>query len=140
MKNKVANSGGKPARIAFAHGPGTFKGERRLLLLINGEHVSAPATNVRLLAYLHKHRGQVVALHNLCRLLGFPDVTEVERHILRQYTSWINRTLAAQGLPYCLTVARNVGYALCGTAPQMKGNSTGARFELQNEARARGPH
>jgi hypothetical protein len=28
--------------------PGTFKGKTRLLLLIDGEHVSAPATNVTL--------------------------------------------------------------------------------------------
>ena len=118
MKRKVANGARKSARIAFAHGPGEFKGEQRLLLFINGEHVSAPATNVKLLAHLHEHRGQVVPLHTLCRLLGFPIMTEAELHVLRQYTSWINQTLAQYRLPCCLTVARNVGYALCSTAPQ----------------------
>ena len=32
----------KTARLQFVRGPGTFKGETRLLLFINGKHVSAP--------------------------------------------------------------------------------------------------
>jgi DNA-binding response OmpR family regulator len=116
MKRKI----GRRKRLAFVRGPGTFKGGSRLLLFINGEHISAPATNVKLLAHLYKHRGQVVPLHSLCRLLGFPLVTEVERHILRQYTSWISQRLSEHRLPYCVTVARNVGYALGGTVPQQR--------------------
>jgi hypothetical protein len=62
--------------------------------------------------------GYVVPMHRLCFLLGFPNMTEADRHILHQYASWIGRTLAEHGLPYCLTVARNVGYALCEIAPE----------------------
>jgi DNA-binding response OmpR family regulator len=118
MKRKTGRR--KPARIAFARGPSTFKGETRLLLFINGRHVSAPPTNVKLLAYLHQHLGQAVPMHRLCRLLGFPNMTQADRHILRQYLHWIGRTLAEHGLPYCLTVARNVGYALCQIAPERR--------------------
>jgi hypothetical protein len=101
----------KRPRIQFVRGPGTFKGETRLSLFINGKLVSAPPTNVKLLAYLHQHLGRVVPMHRLCFLLGFPNMTEADRHILHQYASWIGRTLAEHGLPYCLTVGSATRYA-----------------------------
>jgi DNA-binding response OmpR family regulator len=118
--NKVTGHKAKRARISFVRGPGTFKGETRLLLSINGEHVSAPATNVKLLAYLHKHLGQVVSFHRLCLTLGYPIVRDAERHILRQYITWMRQLLDEHGVPYRLAVARNVGYALCEIAPEGK--------------------
>jgi DNA-binding winged helix-turn-helix (wHTH) protein len=114
MKRKIANGTTKGARIGFANGRGTFNGESRLLLFINDELVTAPATNVKLLAYLHEHLGQVVPMDRLCLQLGFPNVTEANRHILRQYMAWIRQMLDPHG--YRVTVDRNFGYALCETA------------------------
>jgi DNA-binding response OmpR family regulator len=106
----------RPAGIAFARGPGMFKGETRLVLFINGEYVSAPPTNVKLLAYLHRHLGQVVPMQRLCFVLGFPNMTDAERHIVRQYMTWIRQLLDEHG--YRITVDRNFGYALCEVASE----------------------
>jgi DNA-binding response OmpR family regulator len=102
--------------LQFVPGPGTLKGETRLLLFINGKHVDAPATNTKLLACLHQHMGKVFTFHRLCRLLGFPNMTDAELHMLRQYITWMRQVLDEHGMPYRLAVDRSVGYALCEMA------------------------
>jgi DNA-binding response OmpR family regulator len=108
----------KRARIAFARGPGIFKGERRLLLFINGHYVHAPATNVKLLAYLYAHLGLVIPFEALLLQLGIPTARERDRHILRQYVTWMRQFLVEHDTHYRLTVARSFGYALCEIAPK----------------------
>jgi len=107
----------KGPALIFVRGPGTFKGETRLLLYIDGKHVSAPATNVKLLAYLHARLGLVIPFERLLLQLGIPNARERDRHILRQYVTWMRQFLVEHDTRYCLAVARNFGYALCEIAP-----------------------
>jgi hypothetical protein len=97
-----------------------FKGETRLLLFINGRHVSAPAINTKLLAYLHAHLGKAISFHKLCLILGHPNGTAAELHILRQYTTWVRHLLDEYHLPYRLATVIDFGYALCEPAPDGK--------------------
>jgi len=90
-----------------------FKGETRLLLYIDGKHVSAPATNVKLLAYLHARLGLVIPFEALLPQLGIPNARERDRRILRQYVTWMRQFLVGHDTPYRFTVARNFGYAPC---------------------------
>ena len=104
-------------RWKFVRGPAIFKGETRLLLFIDGKYVSAPATNVKPLAYLYRRLGQVIPFEALLLQLGIPNARERERHILRQYVTWMRKFLVEHDTPYRLAVARGFGYALCEIAP-----------------------
>jgi DNA-binding response OmpR family regulator len=110
---------GRPKRpiLKFVRGPRLFRGQTRLLLFINGQHVSAPATNTKLLAYLHAHLGKAISFHRLCLILGHSNKTEAERHILRQYVTWIRQLLDEHRAPYRLGTVFDFGYALCEIAP-----------------------
>ena len=99
---------------------GTTEGEERyeaVLLFINGHHVQASPTVVALLAYLYDHLGRVIPYKELCLFLGhktgYEHQLQARRHLLRQYTLAIKRTLTTYRAPYVLAVAPNVGYALC---------------------------
>src|SRR5262249_6453287 len=83
-----------------------FKGETRLLLYIDGKHVSAPATNVKLLAYLHARLGLVIPFEALLPQLGIPNARERDRRILRQYVTWMRQFLVGHDTPYRFTVKR----------------------------------
>jgi hypothetical protein len=69
-----------------------------------------------LLACLRENLGRVVPYERLCSCLGHESKRRMPKHLLRQYMTGIKHTLAAHDAPYVLTVAQNVGYALCKVA------------------------
>lgn len=74
----------------------------------------ASQTQTALLACLHDEMGRVVRAESLCAVLGHNGRNRrKELHILRQYMAWVRQTLSAHKLPYVLTVAPDLGYALC---------------------------
>jgi hypothetical protein len=90
----------------------------KLGLLINEKHISAPDRHVALLACLYDNRGRVVPYKRLFSTLGYEGRRDVQKHLLRQYMAWIKRALSQHEAPYVLSVAQNVGYALCELAPE----------------------
>ena len=88
-----------------------------LALLIKGRRVGASQTKIALLAALRDNVGSVVTYSHLCGILGYDVVHRKPVHILRQYIGWWKRTLAAHKIPFVITVAPEVGYALCAIAP-----------------------
>jgi DNA-binding response OmpR family regulator len=90
-----------------------IEGRRRLLLFLNGRHVPAPPRQIALLECLCENEGRVVPFSHLCRIIGRKASRASDRHMLRQYMSWIQRTLKAHKVPLVLAAARHVGYALC---------------------------
>jgi DNA-binding response OmpR family regulator len=89
-------------------------GQVQLVLLIKGRQVEASQTQTALLACLHQNQGHVVPYKQLGRLLGHKSTRPEQLHILRQYASWITKTLAAHRALCILAVAPRVGYVLCG--------------------------
>jgi DNA-binding response OmpR family regulator len=72
--------------------------------------------HVSLLACLRENLGRVVTYERLCSCLGHESKRRTPKHLLRQYMAGIKQMLAAHDAPYVLTVAQNVGYALCKVA------------------------
>ena len=66
-----------------------------------------------LLTLLEKHRGQVVAYRDLCRVVGLKSASDKERHQLRQYMIVVRKMLASRNPPHVLAVAHGIGYAVC---------------------------
>ena len=81
-----------------------------LLLFINRRLVQATQTQVALFARLYRSRGRVVPYRELSKIMG--HVGE-NRPSLWQYIRWIKRLLAEHKLPYVITMALEIGYALC---------------------------
>jgi hypothetical protein len=89
-------------------------GELKLVLFIKGRRVEASQKHTALLACLHKNQGHVVSYKQLGLILGHKFAREQQLHILRQYVSWISKTLAARRALCILAVAPRIGYVLCG--------------------------
>jgi DNA-binding response OmpR family regulator len=89
-------------------------GQAKLALFIKGQQVDASQTQTALLACLHENQGHIVSYKQLARLLGHRSTRPEQLHILRQYASWITKTLAAHKALCMLAVAPRVGYVLCG--------------------------
>ena len=90
------------------------KRQAKLILFIKGQRVDASQTQTALLACLHKNQGHIVPYKQLGGLIGHKSTRPEQRHILRQYASWITKTLAAHKALCMLAVAPRVGYVLCG--------------------------
>jgi DNA-binding response OmpR family regulator len=90
-----------------------IEGRRRPLLFLNGRHVPARSKEIALLACLYENKGRMVPYSHLCRIIGHKASRASDRHILRQYMSWIKRTLKVHKVPLVLAAARDVGYVLC---------------------------
>jgi DNA-binding response OmpR family regulator len=88
-------------------------GQAKLILFIKGHQVEATQTQTTLLACLHQNKGHVVSYKQLVRVLGQKSTAPEQLHILRQYASWITKTLAAHKALCILAVAPRVGYVLC---------------------------
>src|SRR6187402_1788678 len=86
---------------------------RKLRLVTNGSPPKGPVT---LLDRLFKSVGCVVSYEDLGLSLGYTSVQREQRHVIRQYISEAKRLLAANGAPYVVAVAPEVGYALCEIA------------------------
>ena len=86
---------------------------RKPALFINGDRVSASSRHVALFTCLRKNLGRVVPYERLFSCLGHESKRRMPKHLLRQYMASIKQMLAAHDAPYVLTVAQNVGYALC---------------------------
>ena len=89
-------------------------GRPKLVLFIKGRQVDANQTQTALLACLHENQGHIVSYKQLGRLLGHKFTGTEQRHILRQYASWVGKTLAAHKALCILAVAPRIGYVLCG--------------------------
>ena len=89
-------------------------GQANLVLFIKGRQVDASQTQMAMLAYLHKNQGYIVSYEQLGQILGHKFARPQQRHILRQYASWIGKTLSAHRALCILAVAPRVGYVLCG--------------------------
>ena len=89
--------------------------DETVVLYINGCHAAAHPKMIALLDYLFNHLGKVITYKQLCSVLGcgYDHKRQLSRRLLRQYAYEIKRTLAKYEAPYMLTVAANVGYALC---------------------------
>jgi DNA-binding response OmpR family regulator len=89
-------------------------GQIKLILFIKGCQVEASQKHTALLACLHENQGHVVSYRQLGLILGHKSTRTSQLHILRQYVSWIGKTLAAHKALCILAVAPRVGYVLCG--------------------------
>jgi DNA-binding response OmpR family regulator len=89
-------------------------GQLKSVLFIKGRQVEASQKHTALLACLHKNQGHVVSYKQLGLILGHKSAREQQLHILRQYVSWISKTLAAHRALCILAVAPRIGYVLCG--------------------------
>jgi DNA-binding response OmpR family regulator len=89
---------------------------RKLSLLINGEPVKTSETVAALVACLYGHLGQMVPYNQLGPAIGYRRAGSLQRPVLRQYVYVVERLLAKHKAPYVITVARDVGYALCPIA------------------------
>jgi len=92
--------------------------EATVFLYINGHHAAAHPKMIALLDYLFDRLGKVITYKQLCSVLGcgYDHRRQLSRRLLRQYAYEIKRTLEKYEAPYMLTVAANVGYALCEAA------------------------
>ena len=89
-------------------------GRAKLVLFIQGRLVEASQKQMAVLACLHENQGHVVPYGQLSRIIGHKSAQTQQLHILRQYASWIGKTLAAHKALCILAVAPRVGYVLCG--------------------------
>ena len=89
-------------------------GQAKLVLFIKGRQVEASQKHKALLACLHENQGHIVSYKQLGRILGHKSTRAQQLHILRQYASWIGKTLAAHKALCILAVAPRIGYVLCG--------------------------
>jgi DNA-binding response OmpR family regulator len=89
-------------------------GQVKLLLFIKGRQLEAPTEkHTALLDCLHRNRGHLVTYQQLGLILGHKTFRNPQLHILRQYVSWIGKTLAAHKALCILAVAPGIGYVLC---------------------------
>jgi DNA-binding XRE family transcriptional regulator len=95
-----------------------------LILLINGRHVLGNQTMLALLARLFDNLGTVIPYEDLCLLIGHKSANWAATHVLRQYIAWLRDQLIATKAPYAITVAREVGYALCKMAGEPRLTAT----------------
>jgi len=90
-------------------------GQAKLVLFIKGRQVKAPTQkHTALLGCLHENQGHIVSYMQLGLILGHKSFRKPQRHVLRQYVSWIGKTLAAHRALCMLAVAPDIGYVLCG--------------------------
>jgi DNA-binding XRE family transcriptional regulator len=87
-----------------------------LILLINGRHVLGNQTMLALLARLFDNLGTVIPYEQLCLSIGHKSANSAATHVLRQYITRLRGQLIANKAPYVITVAGEVGYALCKLA------------------------
>jgi hypothetical protein len=76
-------------------------GQLKLVLFIKGRQVEASQKHAALLACLHKNQGHIVSYKQLGHILGHKSAQTPQLHILRQYVSWISKTLAAHKALSC---------------------------------------
>ncbi len=89
--------------------------QTKLVLFIKGRQVDTPTQkHTALLACLHENQGHIVSYMQLGLILGHKSFRKPQRHVLRQYVSWIGKTLAAHRALCMLAVAPDIGYVLCG--------------------------
>jgi len=88
--------------------------QTELILFIKGRHVEANQTQIAVLNCLHKNQGHLVSYKQLNLILGHKSTRPPQLHILRQYVSWIGKTLTAHNALCMLAVAPRIGYVLCG--------------------------
>ena len=86
----------------------------KLVLFIKGREVEASQKQVAVLACLHENQGYVVSYKQLGRIFAHKSARAQQLHILRQYVSWVGKTLAAHKALCMLAVAPRIGYVLCG--------------------------
>jgi len=103
-----------PCCIRIARESAKGNGQAKLVLFIKGRQVNASQKQTALLACLHKNQGHLVSYQQLGKILGRKLARTPQRHVLRQYASWIGKTLAAHKALCTLAVAPRVGYVLCG--------------------------
>ena len=89
-------------------------GHGKLALFVKGRQVEATQKHVALLACLHENQGCLVSYKQLGRILGHKSARKPQQHVLRQYMSWISKTLAANKALCTLAVSFRNGYVLCG--------------------------
>jgi DNA-binding XRE family transcriptional regulator len=95
-----------------------------LILLINGRHVLGNQTMLALLARLFDNLGTVIPYEQLCLSIGHKSANSAATHVLRQYIARLRDQLIATKAPYVITVAGEVGYALCKIAEEPRRIST----------------
>ena len=76
------------------------------------------------LARLFDNLGTVIPYTDLCLLIGHKSANSAATHVLRQYTAWLRGALMANKAPYVITVAGEVGYALCKIAEEPRLTAT----------------
>jgi DNA-binding XRE family transcriptional regulator len=95
-----------------------------LILSINGRRVRGNQTVLALLARLFDNLGIVIPYEQLCPLIGHKSANSAATHVLRQYIARLRDQLIATKAPYVITVAGEVGYALCKIAAEPRRIST----------------
>jgi len=88
-----------------------------------------------LLARLFDNLGTVIPYTDLCLLIGHKSANSAATHVLRQYTAWLRGVLIANKAPYVITVARDVGYALCKIAGEPRLTATSRSATLSQLGR-----
>jgi DNA-binding XRE family transcriptional regulator len=101
-----------------------------LVLCINGRRVQGNRTMLALLSRLFDNLGAVIPYTDLCLLIGHKSANSAATHVLRQYTAWLRGVLIANKAPYVITVAGEVGYALCKIAKEPRRISTSRNATL----------
>jgi len=97
----------------YSCGIKVVKEANKLAVFIRERRVKASPAQAALLASLHENPGHVVSYERLGQALGFKSIRMQERNVMRQHIAWIKKTLAAHRAPCLITVAPEVGYALC---------------------------
>jgi len=83
-------------------------------IIVKGRRLVAPQQERNLLACLHGNNlGFAVPYETLCAALGYGRPTRKKKHALQQHVVSLKRLLDSYGVPCTITVAHNVGYALC---------------------------
>ena len=95
-----------------------------MILCINGRRVRGNQTMLALLARLFDNLGTVIPYEQLCLSIGHKSANSADTHVLRQYTAWLRGVLITNKAPYVITVAREVGYALCKIAGEPRLTAT----------------
>jgi len=85
----------------------------RLAVFVGQRQIKTTPKAAAVLACLHENAGRVVSYERLGQAVGFKSMRKQELHVIRQYISWIRKTLAAHRAPCSITVAPKIGYALC---------------------------
>jgi DNA-binding winged helix-turn-helix (wHTH) protein len=103
-----------PSRLKIVRGPADKKtGRRNSALVIDGQHLWATPTELKILRLLYENVGQVVPYERFGTTLRQKTNTMKRRNTLRQHVSSLNKMLADNRPAYVIAVMPRAGYAMC---------------------------